>query len=198
MATVRSRTHELISAALRALILGAVVSIAVAVASALRAPASTPSTSRAVSGWLAPVPFGWPPSPWEMARHEERWGRVTWELHGDPPHTPTGRANDFAAQWSLQCGWPLPAFSCVRTRLRALWDQGQTFAPPWDGPSNALGEGMVIAAATMGTTEGQFIIPVTPIWIGLTVDTLVWAVPFFMISALSHLRSRMRPGRSTH
>lgn len=186
--------RHVVRAAIRAIILGAVVTIAISVSAALREPVATPEGERAVRAWLAPVPEGWPASPWPTARHDSAWARERWELRGDPPRTPTGRARDFAAQWSIRCGWPLPAFKATRNRLRSLWGQGETFRRPSDGPSDSLSEGVVIAASSIGGVEGQYIVPVTPIALGFVVDSIVWAVPFFALSLVT-LRRRQRENR---
>jgi len=207
--------REVRNAALRAIVLGFVCTVAVAFAAALQEPVATPEGTRAVTGWLVPVPDGWPSEPWPMARFGSRTARITWELRGDPPWistapagptvpgapssppSPRVRARDFAAQWSMHCGWPLPALRCTRNRLRAIWDQGETFVPPTHGPSRSLSEGIVIQAATLGAAEGQFLLPVVPVWSGLIVDSLAWAIPFFALSSFSRRLARWRRDRST-
>lgn len=169
------------SALAQALLLGLLCAVAVSIAGALSQPASTPEGRSPVTRWLAPVPEGWPSEPWSEARHERGWARETWELRGDPPMTASGRASDFAAMWSLRSGWPFPAFVCTRLRLRRLWDQGDTFSAPWDGASASWREGIVIPAARLGASEGQFLLPVEPLWGGLLLNTVAWALPFLVI-----------------
>lgn len=192
----RSTRQRLAGAAARAIILGAICTGAVSIAAALAAPAAVPAGMTTVAAWRAPVPPGWPATPWSSARRDAGWGRDTWELRADPIGSTAERAKGFPVQWVLHCGWPLPAFECVRHRIRALWDQGENRQEPQEGPSASLAEGVAIPAAALGASEGHFLIPIVPVWSGILVDTLAWGAPFFVLSA-ALIMVRTRDAKST-
>ncbi len=183
------------AAILRALCFGALCAIAVSVSAALRAPVSTPEGRAEVDAWFTRVPPGWPAKPWAEARFERSWGRETWELRGDPPLDGGRRGDGFTAEWVQRTGWPLPAFQCVRLRLRTLWQQGEPRLAPWDGPSESLSEGLRIPASALGAHEGQMLIGVTPLWPGLAIDSIAWALPIWLIGYASRRLSERRAAK---
>ncbi|MBM4112043.1 MAG: hypothetical protein FJ253_01515 [Phycisphaerae bacterium] len=183
-------------AIVRALLFGSICAIAISCAAALSAPPETPAGRALVNAWAASTPDGWPATPWREARFDRSWARETWELRGDPPVSGGRRADGFSAQWVLRTGWPLPALQCVRNRLRSLWGQGAGPRSPFADESESLSEGWRLHPSMFGGGgDEHLLVPVTPLWFGLAIDSIAWSIPIFAIGALSRRLSAARKAR---
>jgi hypothetical protein len=181
---LRSRTiRRIIARASVFLLLGAVVNIAVAWGCVKWSPDPLDSAS-GVGPWPVAAPGDWPAeSHWLRQASCGLTESIAFAAENATPTSPSQRWN----QWAFQAGLPFRAVCCRRHTI-GLSQIGSSMC---EERTANIGEGIVVDVDT-GSHQRKRWIPMLPIWPGFLINTLLYAVVWWLLSAAPFALRRRR------